>query len=43
MKKTFKWKYQKIDPNITYEEYKRIYMARTWIGQFTDISGNIKL
>jgi len=37
------WRYQHIDPDITWEEYKRIYKARTWSGQITHISGNIKL
>jgi len=37
------WRYRKIDPNLTWEEYKTKYSTKTWSGQITDKSGNIKL
>ena len=37
------WKYQKIDPDLTWEDYKTKYWTKTWSGQITYESGNIKL
>jgi len=37
------WRYLKIDPDITWEEYKSKYWTTTWSGQITHLPGNIRL